>query len=291
MKLLLNSSLILLAMMGLAAGRPPIESALLDERVVYVVPVATNRVTTISFPGPIAALDAAGVTTDAKVPGRFQLAHTRGSSFFSVRAVAPGASANVNVRWGKHTYVIELVESASPVLSLVLESKPQGARVQPAPRLTPTKLLALLDKAKAFPLLKAQQPESVREVDFVTFTEKQNVSDFGDYEIRIEEAFRFNPEDTLVFHLTLRNRIGSVIHYRPDSLKLRIGNRIYHQSITDAAGIIPPHSDTTAYFAVTGTPDGARNEISLQNEFRVLIERLPEPVVPVLSTNSPSVTP
>lgn len=278
-------------MMGLAAGRPPIESALLDERVVYVVPVATNRVTTISLPGPIAALDAAGVTTDAKVPGRFQLAHTRGSSFFSVRAIAPGASANVNVRWGKHTYVIELVESARPVLSLVLETRPSGTGVQTAPRLTPTKLLALLDKAKAFPLLKAQQPESVNEVDFITFNDKPNMTDFGDYEIRIEEAFRFNPEDTLIFHLTLRNRTETAIHYRPDSFKLRVGNRIYPQSLTDAAGLMPAKCEVTAYFAVTGTPDGARNEISLQNEFRVLIERLPDPTPATLVTNSPPGTP
>lgn len=97
---------------ALAADPTAIQSALLDERVVYSVPVATNRVTTISFPSPIAGIDAAGVTTDPKVPGQFQLAHTRGSSFFSVRALGRNATANVNVRWGKHTYVLELAESS-----------------------------------------------------------------------------------------------------------------------------------------------------------------------------------
>lgn len=270
-----------------------IQSALLDERAVYSVPVATNRVTTVSFPSPIAGIDAAGVTTDPKVPGQFQLAHTRGSSFFSVRALGRNATANVNVRWGKHTYVFELAESSLPVLSFILETKPSGSGVQPAPIISPTRLLALLDKAKAFPLLKQQHPEAVAQVDFVTFTEPPCVTDFDDYEIRVEEAFRFNPEDTLVFHLRLRNKTGTAIKYRPDSFALRVGSRLYQQSISDAAGLIPPKEEVTGYFAVTGTPDGARNELSLKNAFSVLVERLPNslPAASQSVTNQPIATP
>jgi hypothetical protein len=53
------------------------------------VPVATNRVTTISFPSAITAIDGAGITVDGKTPGLFQLAHTKGSAFLSVRALSP----------------------------------------------------------------------------------------------------------------------------------------------------------------------------------------------------------
>ena len=276
---------------ALAADTSAIQSALLDERVVYGIPVATNRVTTISFPGPIAGIDAAGVTTDPKIPGQFQLAHTRGSSFLSVRALAPKAAANVNVRWGKHTYVIELAESPRPVLSFILETKPSSAGVQPAPVVSPTRLLALLDKAKAFPLLKQQQPEAVAQVDFTTFTDPPNVTDFNDYEIRIEEVFRFNPEDTLVLQLRLKNKTETAIHYRPDSFALRVGNRLYQQSISDAAGLIPAKQEVSAYFAVTGTPDGGRNELSLKNTFSVLVERVanppPAPVAQQATPTSP----
>ena len=87
------------------------------------MPVATNRVTTISFPGPIAAIDAVGVTADGKTPGQFQLAHTKGSSFVSVRALARKAATNLNIRWNKRTYVFELVESDTPVLALNLEDR------------------------------------------------------------------------------------------------------------------------------------------------------------------------
>ena len=135
--------------------------------------------------------------------GKSRLAQT---SPRSVRTLVRNAAANLNIRWNKHTYVFELEESDNPVLALNLDDRAESETVLPAPRLTSTQLLALLDKAKAFPLLKKQQPEAVADAQARTFGDKPQVTDFDDYEIRIEEIFRFNTEDTLVFHVTLRNK-------------------------------------------------------------------------------------
>lgn len=277
MKMNLVPSFFLLAA-TVALGEPPeaVQSVRLDERTVVTVPVATNRVTTISLPGPIAAIDAVGITADGKTPGQFQLAHTKGSSFLSVRALARKAATNLNIRWNKRTYVFELVESDTPVLALNLEDRTAMAEsVQTAPQVTPTRLLALLDKAKAFPLLKKQQPEAMVGAEARAFGDQPQITDFNDYEIRVEEVFRFNPEDTLVFHVTLRNKSERDIRYLPESFCVRVGNRLYFQSISDAPGVLPANSASTVYFAVTGTPDGGRNELSLKNEFSVLVSRLP----------------
>ncbi len=267
----------------------------LDENVSIAVPVATNRVTTISFPSAITAIDGAGITVDGKTPGLFQLAHAKGSAFLSVRALAAKASANLNIRWNDHTYVFELTESDQPVLSLNLEAPPtpEEAGIGQAPEVSPIKLLALLDKAKAFPLLKAQQPETVAGVDFTTYDGKPLVSDFDDYQIQIEEAFRFNAEDTLVFRLVITNRVDAPLIYQPDSFILRAGDRLYPQSISDADGIVPPNARSIVYFAVSGSPDGGRNELSLRNAFTVLVNRVsPTPPPPVVTvTNTPSVKP
>jgi hypothetical protein len=285
---------LLLLSVTVALADPPeaIQRITLDERVVVTVPVATNRVTTISFPGPIAAIDAVGVTADGKTPGQFQLAHTKGSSFVSVRALARKAATNLNIRWNKRTYVFELVESDAPVLALNLEDRTTTAEtVQPAPLVTPTRLLALLDKAKAFPLLKKQQPEAVAGTESRTFGDKPQITDFNDYEIRVQEVFRFNPEDTLVFHVTLRNKSEREIRYLPESFCVRVGSRLYFQSISDAPGVLPPRSATTVYFAITGTPDGGRNELSLKNEFNVLVSRLPSPPTSAITPPPPSPSP
>ena len=282
-------SLLVLLAATVAFAAPPevIQRLTLDERVVVTVPVATNHVTTISFPGPIAAIDAVGVTADGKTPGQFQLAHTKGSSFVSVRALARKAATNLNIRWNKRTYVFEVVESDTPVLALNLEDQAAAETAQPAPLVTPTRLLALLDKAKAFQLLKKQHAEAVADAEARTFGDEQQVTDFNDYEIRIEEVFRFNSEDTLVFHVTLRNKSDAEVRYLPESFCVRVGNRLYYQSISDAPGVLPPCAASTVYFAITGTPDGGRNELSLKNEFTVLVTRTsPPPPVPAV-TNAP----
>jgi len=210
-----------------------------------------------------------------------------------VRALSPKASANLNIRWNDHTYVFELTESGQPVLALNLSAPPtpeeEGAGHAPA--VSPLKLLALLDKAKAFPLLKAQQPESVANVDFTTYDGKPLVSDFNDYQIQIEQAFRFNSEDTLVFRVAITNETVAPLIYQPASFMLRVGNRLYPQSISDADGTVPPNGRSIVYFAVTGTPDGGRNELSLKNAFTVLVTRLsppPSPPPAVSVTNTPS---
>src|SRR5438046_862621 len=156
----LRSLIFLAATVALADTPEAIQRVTLDERVVVTVPVATNRVTTISFPGPIAAIDAAGVTADGKTPGQFQLSHTKGSSFLSVRALARKAATNLNIRWNKRTYVFELDESDAPLLALNLEDRAATGAAQPAPKVTPARLLAPLDKAKASPLPTKQQPEA-----------------------------------------------------------------------------------------------------------------------------------
>ena len=271
------------------ADSPAIQRVILDEHTVVSVPVATNRVTTINFPGAIEALDGAGFTVDGKTPGQFQLAHTKGSAFLSVRALLSPAAGNLNIRWHNHTYVFELVESGTPILSLNLETPPVASEsvTSHAPEVSPLKLLALLDKAKAFPLLKSQQPESVANVAFTTYNGKPLISDFDDYKIQIEQAFRFNAEDTLVFRVAITNQTSAPLIYQPDSFALRAGNRLYPQSISDADGTVPPNGAAIAYFAVTGTPDGGRNELSLKNNFTVLVKRLslPSPVPTVTNTN------
>ena len=73
-------------------------------------------------------------------------------------------------------------------------------------------------------------------------------------------------------------------------MPLRAGNRLYPQSISDASGTVPPKGRSIVYFAVTGTPDGGRNELSLKNQFTVLVNRLspPPPAPPVVTiTNAP----
>ena len=249
-----------------------IQEYILDEQTVYVIPVAINRVTTISFPGPISAIDAAQVTIDPQKPAAFLIAHTKGSSFLSVRAEAKKATTNVNIRWNNKTYVIELVESDEPLLSVTFQNAPDASASAPAEPVTPSRLLALLDKAKAYPLLKAYHSETVAQVEYRNFEKEPRILDCTNYAVKIDEVFRFNPEDTLIFRVGVTNESDKELRYAPNGFSLRVGERTYPQSISDASGVVPPHAEAPAYFAVTGTPNGGRNDMSIKNDFFVILD-------------------
>ncbi len=265
---------------GIAKDAGPIAEYRLDEQTVYTIPVSRTRVTTISFPGPISAIDAANVTSDPKISGLFQIAHSKGAYFLSVKALVQKAATNMNIRWNKKTYVIELVESPLPIYSVIFQYDTDAEIRSATTRVTPSRLLALLDKAKAYPLLKAYHPNSIAQVEYTSLAKNPRVMDYKDYEVQLDEVFRFNSEDTLVFRIVLRNKTDQPIQYRPDGFALRAGDRTYPQSISDAAGTIPPKGEAPAYFAVTGTPNGGRNDLSLKNEFVILIDRVETNALP-----------
>jgi hypothetical protein len=273
-------------MTGIAAEArdKAIRDFILDEETVYYIPVSASRVTTISFPGPISAIDAAQASIDPQKPAAFLIAYTRGTSFFSVRAEVKRATSNVNIRWNDKTYVIELVESDEPLLSVTFQPAPDNAGpVQPDP-VTPSRLLALLDEAKAYPLLKSYHPEVVAQVEYRNFEHEPRMVTCTNYAVKIEEVFRFDPEDTLVFRVGVTNRTDRELVYAPNGFALRVGDRTYPQSLSDASGVVPPHTESPAYFAVTGTPNGGRNDISIKNDFYIILDAHPlEPVLPVSS--------
>lgn len=255
------------------AGKP-IQDLILDDHSVYVVPVSGSRVTTISFPSAISAIDAALVTTDAKTAGLFQIAHTKGTSYFSARALAEDATTNLNVRWNGRTYVLELKESGAPWLSVIFQPSDENKAMRQRP-LTPARLLGLLDKAKAFPLLKQHHPEALTNVDYRDGAKQPCVTDCGDYEVRVDEAFRFDLEDTLVFRLTLQNKTLKPIEFVPEQVQLKVGSQMLSPSVAQLGNLIPANGTSGGYVVFTDTPDGERNDLSLKNEFTFVLERAP----------------
>jgi hypothetical protein len=266
-----------------------IQNYVLDAQTVYVIPVATNRVTTISFPGPISAIEAAQASINPKQPAPFLIAYQPDTAFVSVRAEKAKVATNINIRWDDQTYVLELIESDEPCLSVNFQIPPDTSVMAQSAPVTPTRLLSLLDKAKAYPLLRTYHPEAVADVDYRNYEQKPLTVDCTNYAVSLEEAFRFNPEDTLVFRVAITNKTDRELVYPRDGFELRVGERTYPESISDASGVVPPHAQTPAYFAVTGTPNGGRNDISIKNDFYVILHaHTVEPALPDVPTAVPT---
>ena len=86
--------------------------------------------------------------------------------------------------------------------------------------------------------------------------------------------FRFDPEDTLVFRLRFENAGNKEVVYQPQLLAVRIGDDVYYASIADASGIVPPKATTTGFFAISGSPNGGRANLSVKNAFSVIVTRV-----------------
>jgi hypothetical protein len=248
----------------------------LDEHNVFRIPVSTTTVTTISFPSEIEGLEGRNISLKSQ-EDQFTLNYTPKSYYFSITANQPKGRTNLNVIWNNKTYVLELFDSPKPVLSVIFTIKEEPDRPI---HITPSHLLGLLDKVKAFPLLAVNYPQKFKDVNVVA---PKKIVDFGDFAASMDKIYRFEEDDTIVFELTLTNKTNHEITYQPQGFAVRVGNNVYNQSISDASGKIPPNGVDAAYFAVTGTPDGQRNDLSLKNDFTVIVSPT-EPLAPASVT-------
>jgi len=273
---LIAAALVLSCAVALAdpVATPPatIKQFPLDERTVYQIPIGRDVPTTLMFPSALTAIEGANVSSSAEAPAPVLLAYTPGQHFFSVRALEPGAKGAVNVVWKGRTFVIRLQESAEPFgsVTFIEEDFAGRARAQQK-RITPEALLGLLDQAKGFALVAQQYPEAVRQIEHVA---PRNVCFYRDFQVTVEEVFRFDPEDTLVFRVRFENHGETELHYLPQRLAARVGINVYYPAIVDASGIVPPKAATTAYFAITGTPTGGRANLSVKNTFSIVVSRV-----------------
>ena len=279
MELRLHHSLIAAVVLVLAARaevRPlsnqVIKQFPLDERTVYEVPISRDLPTTLMFPSAISGLEGANVSASPDNPAPVLLAYTPGRYFFSVRALEANAHAGVNVIWKNKTYVIRFATSEQPYASVTFyEDELAGRSASLQRRVTPEVLLGLLDRAKSFGLVQTQYPEAVQQIERTT---PGSVSLYEDFKVTIEEVFRFDPEDTLVFRVRIESTGDKEVIYQPQRLAVRVGQDVYYASIADASGIVPPKATTAAFFAITGTPRGGRANISPKNAFSVIVPRV-----------------
>jgi hypothetical protein len=242
----------------------------LDENVIYNIPVAFDSgTTTIIFPGEISGLYAKSVAVQEQENANFLISFTAGNPYFTIRALRKEAEDHLTVIYQRKAYVLRLAASVNPLFSLTFFSEERRGKPG-ANAVSPEHLLSLLDKAKAYPLFARSQPDALAGVLHAA----PDITNYYDnFTVHIRDAWRFEEEDTVIFRVELENNSDKTIYYKPQDLAVRLGERIYTQSIADASGIMPPKSVTPAFFAITGNGDGGRNHLAPDNPWNVLVVR------------------
>ena len=81
-------------------------------------------------------------------------------------------------------------------------------------------MIGLLDLARAYEQLKPHHPRVAADV---TVARPRSTSDYEGFALVLDEVFRFDVADALLFHVTLRNKTAKVVRYRPGSWAVRGG--------------------------------------------------------------------
>ncbi len=223
--------------------------------------------TTVTFPSAISKIAGVNVSTDGSTD--FQISAQPGGYYFNLVALREGATGTLTVVFNRKTYILYLVqdnEKAFAAVNFTGGSGGGGASAGGGGAVTPARLLSLIDMAKAYDVLSKRYPTELR--DSTRFAKKATFQ-FEKFQMDLLEVIRFNHEDTLVFKLLLRNDTDEEILYDKFSFSVQAGNRTYYMSAADATGVMPPKSSTYAFFTITGTPEGCRNNLAADNEFRI----------------------
>ena len=249
---------------------PVIKTYPLDARVVYAVGVGTDEPTTCLFPGPLTAIEAANLSAKPEDRPPVLLSYQPGARFFSVRALRADAHAAVNVVFRERIFVFDFAATAEPdrAVTFVEEAPPV---VAPAPRTaTPAVLRDLLERARHFALLQEQYPALASAIGHAT---PETTSDQKGFTVTIEDVFRFDPEDTLVFRLRFANGGSAPVRYEPKNIAVRVGRELCVAALADASGVIPAQGITEGFVAIVGGPDSGRADFSVRNAFSILVSR------------------
>lgn len=262
---------ILLILAGVAGvtslGAGPVKRYPLDDRPVYTVSVGTSAPTTVIFPGPVTALDGAGVSTKPAEEPPILISHQDGARFFSVRALRPGAAGAVNVVFRDRVFAFAFTSNGEPDRTVTFYDS-AGDPLRKVPRPGPERLLALIDQAKNYAAIAEQYPALVQRIERTT-PGTETLS--GSVAAVIEEAFRFDEKDALVFRVRLENRGTELRRYSPAHLGVRVAGVTFPVALTDAPGAVPAGRSTLITLVIVGSPEGGRGHLSLKNGFSIVV--------------------
>jgi len=169
----------------------------------------------------------------------------------------------------RKAYVLHLTASEHPFYDVTFYEEDRSGK-DGRINVVPERILSLMDKAKAYPLLLKAEHDALAGV---LHASPGITNYYKDFTIRILDVWRFEEEDTLVFCLELENDSNEAIYYKPQDLAVRLDERIYTESLADASGVMPPKSVTPAFFAITGNGQGGRNHLAPDNKWNVLVVR------------------
>ncbi len=275
-------SLLIAVLPALSFGQPDLSSKIvhlsLNQNEPAVIEVGIQGITTVEFPTKIEALDGYGFSLNPAPDGLdlFQISFNKGTNFLSLKAMHPRVEGNLTVVLEGKVYSLFCKETPDPSFVVIFDGG-TGHSTKPIDVLaktkaaSPARVMGFLDKVKGFPALKNSAPEMFATLEIAepgTRTEANGIS------VVLKRVIRDDAIDSVGFEVELINRTDHDFLYDPESFGARVGDEVYAQTVSDAGGLVPAGKSQTAYFVVTGSANGNRNDLAVTNKFDVIFRQV-----------------
>jgi hypothetical protein len=244
-----------------------------------IVKTGTNGITTLEFPYKIEALDGFGFSLNPSPdgPDLFQISFNKGTDFLSLKAMHAGVKGNLTVVIDGKVYSLFCVEDPDPSFVVIFEdntvkpvSSPRDLLAK-SKQVSPGRLLGFLDKLKAYPTLKVSAPEMFKNMEVA---EPDSQSSVDGLNVTLRRVIRDDALDSVGFEIEFSNQSGKDFLYDPESLGIRVGDEVYPEAISDAAGAVGAGKTLPAFFVVSGSANGERNDLAVSNKFDIVLRQI-----------------
>jgi hypothetical protein len=275
------------------ALKDKIVRATLNHNEPALIKVSTNGVTSLEFPYKIEALDGYGFSQTPGAGDAFQISYTKGTNYFSVRALKPGVTGNLTVVLDQKVYAIYFEESSNPSFVNVFSAANDGGLAAVGERgvpqndkiATPAQLAGLLDKAKNYALLKSTSPQMLEGMRVVEPEKKGKIE--GQVETRIVRVLQDESLDAVTFEIEVNNRSAKDFLYEPQELRIKVKDKTYGAAMEDAPGIVQAGTSASIFLLVNDASLAEQKDSAAGNDFDLVIKQDLEPKSEGLAFNQP----
>jgi hypothetical protein len=214
--------------------------------------------------------------------GSVQIEHPDGSKIIVLHAINETAAITMTVLMDEQLYVFNLRSATSPDVAVTLvkadAAAPRAVEVTPEEikaarvKYDPELLVGFERRAHDAALLRKLYPDlyqgyNARAADYT--------SDSGVVKTTVTQIHRFSKEDATVLEGTVENETTHPISFDGRATTVQVANEVHPAKLTDCLRPIPGGETVPIVVVLQGDIDGGRANLSIDNEFRIILPPIP----------------
>lgn len=247
------------------------------------VALSPELITTLLLPEvPSGTFGLGLVGSQGGTSGSVQIEHPEGSKIIVLHPLSETAAVTMTVLMDGQLYVFSLRSARTPDVAVTLvkadAAAPRAVEVTPeeikAARLKydPELLVGFERRAHDAFLLRRLYPDlyqgyKTRSADYT--------SDSGIVKTTVNQIHRFSKEDATVLEGTVQNETDHPISFDGRATTVQVANEVHPAKLTDCLRPIPAGETVPIVVVLQGEVDGGRANLSIDNEFRIILPPIP----------------